>query len=73
MTTLLYKMPKDDDFPSTCPVCKTDLATPDSIYVPLKLYASRTAEGDLLLSIPPCLEDEIVTTELECAKCGEYV
>ena len=74
MPTINYKLPHgDEDVQDSCPLCDTPLSTEGSIYVPIKLLAKRVDGQNLSIELPENIEDSIVSTELECAKCGEYV
>ena len=73
MPEIFYQLPIEDCVEGTCPVCKSDLSTNDSLLIPLKLYAKRNEKGNLVITVPEVIEDELIPTEIECAKCGEYV
>ena len=73
MPEIFYQLPPEDCVEGTCPMCESDLSLTDSILIPLKLYAKRNEKGNLLITIPTNIEDELIPTEIECAKCGEYV
>lgn len=71
-TTLTYRL-DDEPIPTKCPICGTDFSTEDSIYVPVKLFAKRDDKRNLLITIPDSFDNDIVSTEVECEKCGEYI